>query len=175
MAVQWLELCASNARGMGSAFVGELRSRMSCNTAKKKKKKLVKKKLKDFPGGPVVKNPPANTEDVGLIPGQGRSHMPQSNEAHMLQLLSPGALELCSGPKDNMPVWLVVSDSLRPFGLWPARLFCPWGFPSKNTGAGCRFLLQGLFPTQGSNLRLLCLLHCRQILYPLSHCYCCCC
>ena len=23
---------------------------------------------------------------------------------------------------------LVVSDSLRPHGLWPARLFCPWGF-----------------------------------------------
>ena len=79
MAVRWLELCASNARGMGSAFVGELKSHMLCNTAKKKKKKLVKKKLKDFPGGPVVKNPPANTGDVGLIPGQGRSHMPQSN------------------------------------------------------------------------------------------------
>ena len=31
------------------------------------------------------------------------------------------------------------------------------------------FLLQGLFPTQGSNLSLLCLLHCMQILYPLSH------
>ena len=30
------------------------------------------------------------------------------------------------------------------------------------------FLLQGLFPTQRSNLRLLCLLHCRRILYPLS-------
>ena len=61
MAVQWLELHASNARGMGSAFVGELRSHMLCNTAKKKKKTSLKKKLKNFPGGPVVKNPPANT------------------------------------------------------------------------------------------------------------------
>ena len=33
----------------------------------------------DFPGGAVVKNPPANAGDVGLIPGPGRSHMLQSN------------------------------------------------------------------------------------------------
>ena len=41
--------------------------------------------------------------------------------------------------------------------------------PGKNTGANCHFLLQGVFPTQGSNPTLLCLLYCRQILYPLSH------
>ena len=39
--------------------------------------KLVEKG--DFPGSPVVKNPPCNVGDVGLIPGWGRSHMPQSN------------------------------------------------------------------------------------------------
>ena len=33
----------------------------------------------DFPGGAVVKNPPANAGDSGLSPGLGRSHMPQSN------------------------------------------------------------------------------------------------
>ena len=38
--------------------------------------------------------------------------------------------------------------------------------PGKNTGVGCHFLLQGIFPTQGSNPGLL---HCRQILYHLSH------
>ena len=32
-------------------------------------------------------------------------------------------------------------------------------------GAGCHFFLQGIFPTQGSNPHLLCLLHCRQIIY----------
>ena len=32
-----------------------------------------------FPGGAVVKNPPANAEDTGLIPGLGRSHMPRSS------------------------------------------------------------------------------------------------
>ena len=35
----------------------------------------------------------------------------------------------------------VVSDSLRPRGLKPTRLLCPWDFPGKNTGVGCRFLL----------------------------------
>ena len=38
-------------------------------------------------------------------------------------------------------------------------LLCPWDSPGKNTGVGCRALLQGIFPTQGSNPRLLCLLH----------------
>ena len=38
--------------------------------------------------------------------------------------------------------------------------------PGKNTGVGCHFLLQGIFPTQGSNPGLP---HCRQILYRLSH------
>ena len=41
-----------------------------------------------------------------------------------------------------------MSDSLRPHGLWPARLLRPWDFPGKNTGVGC---LQGIFLTQGSN------------------------
>ena len=38
--------------------------------------------------------------------------------------------------------------------------------PGKNTGVGCHFLLQGIFPTQGSNPGLP---HCGQTLYPLSH------
>ena len=31
---------------------------------------------RDFPGGTVVKNLPANVGDMGLSPGPGRSHMP---------------------------------------------------------------------------------------------------
>ena len=42
-----------------------------------------------------------------------------------------------------------------------ARLFHPWDFPGKNTGMGCHFLLQGIFPVQGSKLGLP---HCRQTL-----------
>ena len=60
----------------------------------------------------------------------------------------------------------VMSNSLWPHWLWPTRLLCPWYFPGKNTGVYCHFLLQGIFLTQGSNLGLL---HCRQILYHLSH------
>ena len=41
---------------------------------------------------------------------------------------------------------------------WPARLFCPWDSPGKNTGVGCHPLLQGIFLTQGSNRHLLHLL-----------------
>ena len=43
---------------------------------------------------------------------------------------------------------------------------CPWDFPGKNTGVGCHFLLQGIFPTQGLNPSLS---HCRQTLYHQSH------
>ena len=42
-------------------------------------------------------------------------------------------------------------------------------FPRKTIGVGCHFLLQGIFPTQGSNLHLLGLLLCRQILYRQHH------
>ena len=36
-----------------------------------------------FPGGLVVKNPPANVGDMGLRPGLERSHMLQGNKAHV--------------------------------------------------------------------------------------------
>ena len=49
------------------------------------------KKNMGVPGGSVVKNPPANAEDTGSIPGLGRSHVPWSNYAHEPQLLN-----LCS-------------------------------------------------------------------------------
>ena len=37
-------------------------------------------------------------------------------------------------------------------------ILCPWASPGKNTGVDCHALLQGIFPTQRSNLHLL---HCR--------------
>ena len=46
-------------------------------------------------------------------------------------------------------------NALQPHGLQPGRLLCPWDFPSKNMGVGCCFLLQKIFPTQGSNPHLL--------------------
>ena len=54
----------------------------------------------------------------------------------------------------------VVSDSLRPHGMYSS-----WNSPGQNTGVDSLSLLQGIFPTQGSNPGLR---HCRQILYQLS-------
>ena len=42
-----------------------------------------------------------------------------------------------------------MSDSLRPHGLYPTRLLCPWDSPGKNTGVGCHSLLQGTLPDPG--------------------------
>ena len=55
---------------------------------------------------------------------------------------------------------------LIPTRLYPTRLLCPWGFPGKDTGVGCHFLLQGIFLTQRLNL---CLLHWQADSLPLSH------
>ena len=60
----------------------------------------------------------------------------------------------------------VMSDSLQPHGLQPVRLLYSWNSPGKNTGLGCHSLLQGIFPIWGLNPGIL---HCRQILYCLSH------
>ena len=63
----------------------------------------------------------------------------------------------------NLVKWksLSMSDS-----LWPHELYSPWNSSGQNTGVGSLSLLQGNFPTQGSNPGLP---HCRQILYQLSH------
>ena len=61
---------------------------------------------------------------------------------------------------------LVVSDSLQLSDCSPPRLFCPWNSPRKNIGVGSHSLLQGIFLTMGSNPGIL---HCRQILYHMSH------
>ena len=45
--------------------------------------------------------------------------------------------------------------TLRPHGLQPARLLCPWYSPGKNNGVRCNALLQGIFLTHGSNQSLL--------------------
>ena len=47
---------------------------------------------------------------------------------------------------------------LHPHGQQPTRLLCPWNFPGKNIGVSSHFLLQGIFPIQGSNF-ILHLLH----------------
>ena len=46
-----------------------------------------------------------------------------------------------------------MSDSATPWTVAYTRLLHPWDFPGKSTRVGCHFLLQGIFPTQGSNPR----------------------
>ena len=71
------------------------------------------------------------------------------------------------------PVWGLCSMGMCVLKLYPTLLDpldcnppAPLDFPGRDTAVGCHFLLQGIFLTQGSNL---CLLHCRQVLYHLSH------
>ena len=56
--------------------------------------------------------------------------------------------------------WTVARQAQSP------ELLCSWDFPGKNTGVGCHFLLQEIFPTQGSDSGIP---HSRQTLYHLSH------
>ena len=60
----------------------------------------------------------------------------------------------------------VVCGSLQAHGLWPVRLLYPWDSPGKNIGVDCHVFLQVIFLTQESNPGFL---HCRQVLYCLSH------
>ena len=77
-------------------------------------------------------------------------------------ILQARTLEWVAISFSNAWKWKVKVKSLshvRPSatpGLQPSRLLCPWDFPDENTGMGCHFLLQGIFPTQGSNLLHLC-------------------
>ena len=82
-------------------------------------------------------------------------------------------LEVCRNPHGPAPplVKVLVTQSCltlcNPMDCSPStRILCPWDFPGQNTGVGCHSLLQGIFPTQGSNPSLP---HWRQILYHLSH------
>ena len=75
-------------------------------------------------------------------------------------ICAPGEYSLKGGLCCEVKV-TVVSDSLRPHGLYTS-----WNSLGHNTGVGSLSLLQGIFPTQGLNPGLL---HCRWILYQLSH------
>ena len=92
-----------------------------------------------------------------VLIGRAKHHSPSQGK------FLPGAVSMCV-----CQVTTTLSDSLRPHGLQPTRLLCPWDSSGKDTGVGCHALLQRIFLTQGSNLCLLQLLHCRQTL-PLSH------
>ena len=87
-------------------------------------------------------------------------------------LIDSGQIKKCQNHSECYPLIPTLCD---PIDYSPPKRLCPWNSPGKstgknnnnnNTGVGCRFLLQGIFLTQGLNPDLL---HCRQILYHLSH------
>ena len=113
------------------------------------KSSRVEAKEVSFLSGPVI---------TGLY-----SYRYNSNFDSMLNLFDSNLCVCCFCYCESESVSCsVVSDSLWPHGLQPARVLCPWDSPRKNTGAGSHSFLRGIFPTQGSNPGLL---HCRQILY----------
>ena len=68
--------------GAGSLWKLSVLSGQFCcepKTALKNKVLFLKNGQRNFPGGTVIKNPPANAGDVGSSPGPGRSHMLRSN------------------------------------------------------------------------------------------------
>ena len=72
-------------------------------------------------------------------------------------------IKLLGQPPNDQVKW----KSLSPVQLFAIPRTIPsMEFPGQNTGMGSRSLLQGIFPNQGSNTGLL---HCRWILYQLSH------
>ena len=81
----------------------------------------------------------------------------------------PAHLPSASSCHPSMHVKVKSSSRVRLFATpWTVAYQAPgpWDFTGKSTGVGCHFLLQGIFPTQGSKPGLL---HCRQTLYRLSH------
>ena len=120
-----------------------------------------------FSCGSAGEESTCNVGDLGSIPGLGRS--PGEGKGYPPQCSglenSMGCNSLWSCKESDTTEQLsltftsiagissvqfsrsVVSNSLWPHGLQPARLLCPWDSPGKNTGAGSHSLLQGVFPT----------------------------
>ena len=66
------------------------------------------------------------------------SHDAETQPVRGLGCLTLGFAHACS----------VAANFLGPYGLYPARILCPWDYPGKNTAVGCHSLLQGIFLTR---------------------------
>ena len=101
------------------------------------------------------------------LKGSGMKYLLQSKDSQKEIIrkangFGPWVIIKSTWPTDYVPAKSLQSClTLRPHGLQPAGLLCPWDFPGSNTGVGCHFLLQEIFLTQGSNPHFLCLLHWR--------------
>ena len=79
----------------------------------------------------------------------------------MCRVLGPGSVCVCVCVCVCLlgRVWLFATPWTVARLPWQNVCPCPWNFPGRNTGVDCHFPLQGIFPTRGSNLGLLHLLH----------------
>ena len=104
----------------------------------------------------------------GIFPTQGSNPgLPYCRQI-LYQLSHKGSPGILTGVGSLIKPWVASYAQSCPALCGPVdcRLLRPWDFPSKKTGVGCHFLLQGIFPTQRSNLGLP---QCRQTFYRLSH------
>ena len=124
--------------------------------------------LRELPRSPVVKNPPANAEDLGSIPGLGR--YPEGENGNPLQYSCLGNPMDRGACQAYSPTLCLIAESCPtpcdPMDCSPQGSSIYGVSPTKNIGVDCHGLLQGIFPPQGSNPGLP---HCRRILYHLSH------
>ena len=117
-------------------------------------------------------------ESHGLYSARGRRDSDTAERHFMLHLIIPPGTPplpqppahawhtLLTAPRDLQCVCMPSRVNSATPGTLPSRLLCPRESPGKNAGVGCHFLLQGIFPTRGSNPGLP---RCRRILYQLSH------
>ena len=96
----------------------------------------------------------SQTEEPGRLQSVGlqESDMTQRLNRHHLCTYAPVCM-------DGHRLSCFGHDSVRCYGLQPTRFLCPWDSLGKKTGMSCHAFLQGIFPTQESNQRLLRLLH----------------
>ena len=116
-----------------------------------------------FPCGSTDKESACNVGDLGLIPGLGKS--PGGRHGNPLQyscLEDPHAQRSLAG---YSPRGCKESDTTEQLSTVQHQRQ-EHQEPSSVAGVGSCSFLQGIFPTQGSNPGLL---HCRQVLYHLSH------
>ena len=88
-----------------------------------------------FPSPGDLPNPGMEPGSPALQADALSSEPPGNPNKHLRNI--PGEKQCCQKTMHS-----VMSDSLWPHGLQPARLLCLWNFPGKNTGVGCHFLLQ---------------------------------
>ena len=132
-----------------------------------------------FTKGPMWQETEGCLQPIACEELKPQSKKPQTSESCLKPMNEVGSGFSQAESQDDCSLWKtksqktqlsvsrsVVSDSLWPHGLQPARLLCPWNSSGKNTAVGSHFLLLGIFLTQGSNPSLL---YCRKILYHLSH------